>query len=111
MKKRFVIQLIAACTLLTGAMGSLGLRLLGPFVGGVIGAGADVRASEHTADSHGKWAVLGVGLGGLVVSAIDGAILGWEIKASSPPRTQALLALPDLVLLRNGMALGYSGQF
>jgi hypothetical protein len=98
------------------AVGSFGLRILGPVVGGVIGAGADVRHSENNGgdDSHGKWAALGAGIGGLVVSAIDGVLLAHDPELSPlPPRAQSLLShsLPEVVLLRQGVALGYSGQF
>ena len=99
------------------AVGSLGMRMLGPFVGTMIGSGADVRASANGdagSDTHGKWSVIGAGIGGLVVSVIDGVILAYDQPlSSSPPRNQALRAdsLPQLIVLRHGIALGYAGQF
>ncbi|HET7538658.1 MAG TPA: hypothetical protein VFK05_02265 [Polyangiaceae bacterium] len=98
------------------AMGSLGLRILGPCVGAVIGAGADVRASQDAAgggDTHGKWTAVGAGLGGVVVSAIDAAILAHDPHWSRPPppSERALSPLPQLLVLRQGIGLTYSGQF
>ncbi|HKO51030.1 MAG TPA: hypothetical protein VJV79_25150 [Polyangiaceae bacterium] len=98
------------------ALGSLGLRILGPFLGAAIGAQSDVRVSEDATGvaSSNKWGVAGAGIGGLVVSAIDGLLIAYDTKGSAPvpPRKQLLrLELPQLLLLRHGIGLGYSGQF
>jgi len=100
------------------ALGSLGLRILGPFVGAVIGAQADVRTCADVDScglSSGKWGTAGAAIGGLVVSAIDGALLAYDAPLANPapPRNQLLKLepLPQLVVLRHGIGLGYSGQF
>jgi len=99
------------------ALGSLGLRLLGPFLGAVIGAQSDIRVSEDATGSasSNKWGITGAAIGGLVVSAIDGVLLAYDTNDASPtpPPKQLLRAdsLPQLVLLQHGIGLGYSGQF
>jgi hypothetical protein len=99
-------------------LGSLGLRILGPFVGAVIGAQADVRSCADVSScgpSSSKWGPAGAAIGGLVVSAIDGTLLAYDTPVASPapPRNQLLRLepLPQLVVLQHGLALGYSGQF
>jgi hypothetical protein len=61
----------------------------------------------------GKWTAVGAGIGGLVVSVIDGALLAYEAQSPPPPRNQLLMAvpLPQLVVLRHGIGLGYAGRF
>ncbi len=68
------------------ALGSLGLRVLGPFLGAVIGAQSDTRYSEDaTGDApSSKWATAGVAIGGLVASAIDGLLLGLRYPGLEP---------------------------
>lgn len=99
------------------ALGSLGLRFAGPFIGIMIGSQSDIRSSEDatSSDSSSKWAIAGAAIGGLVASAIDGLLLSYDTRAlpATPPRNQLLRAdyLPQVVLLKQGVALGYSGQF
>ncbi|HET7542311.1 MAG TPA: hypothetical protein VFK05_20725 [Polyangiaceae bacterium] len=99
------------------AIGSLGMRILGPFVGAAIGASGDVRYQDYAGggggDTSGKWTAIGAGIGGLVVSTIDGALLAYDRESPRPARNQLLLAnsLPQVVVLRHGIGLGYSGQF
>lgn len=99
------------------ALGSLGLRILGPFLGAVIGAQSDIRVSDDATGvaSSNKWGITGAAIGGLVVSAIDGVLIAYDTKASppAPPHDQLLRlqSLPQLVVLRHGVGLGYSGQF
>jgi hypothetical protein len=100
------------------AVGSLGLRILGPFLGAIVGAQADIRTSTDAAGgeaSHDKWGPAGAAIGGLVASAIDGALIAYDTRPSSPvpPRNQLfrLESLPQIVVLKHGVALGYSGQF
>src|SRR6478735_10607874 len=102
------------------ALGSLGLRVLGPGVGAVIGVQADTpravsdSGGENTA---GRWALTGVAIGGLVASALDGLLLSYDTPPSSPnagrARNQLLRmeSLPQLLVLQQGLGLGYSGQF
>jgi len=100
------------------ALASLGLRFAGPFVGAMIGSQSDSRASEAatSADRSSKWAITGVGIGGLVASAIDGLLLSYDTRAPSPSaktRQQLLgaVSLPQLTVLERGVFLGYSGHF
>ncbi len=99
------------------ALGSLGLRILGPFLGAVIGAQSDIRVSEDAtgATSSNKWGITGAAIGGLVVSAIDGVLIAYDTPVSDTARPHEPLlgaeSLPQLVLLRNGIGLGYSGRF
>jgi len=99
------------------ALASLGLRILGPFVGTAIGAQSDIRMSEDATGNapSSKWAITGAAIGGLVVSAIDGALIAYDTKEASPapPKNQLLeaVSLPRVVVLQHGIGLGYSGQF
>ncbi len=99
------------------ALGSLGLRVAGPFVGALIGSQSDIRVSEDatSTDRSSKWGVAGAAIGGLVASAIDGLLLSYDTRVSSPapPHNQLLRAdsFPQLVVLRQGVGLEYSGQF
>jgi len=100
------------------ALGSLGLRVLGPVVGVVIGAQGDrPRAVEDDTSDNGsssKWAITGVAIGGLVASVLDGLLLSYDPPAPRPaPHNQLLKleSLPQLLVLRQGIGLGYSGQF
>lgn len=100
------------------ALGSFGMRLLGPFVGAVIGAQADVKTSVDggpSNDTHGKWGPVGGAIGGLLVSVIDGAFIAYDRPVSNPaqPRGQLLPAtpMPQLLVLQHGVGIGYSGQF
>ena len=94
------------------ALGSLGLRTLGPFLGAVIGAASDVRVRDDANGRDGsssKWTIVGAGIGGLVVSAIDGSFLAYDTRVSSSP-SQAKY-FPQLLVLRQGLGVGLSGQF
>ena len=81
------------------ALGSLGLRLLGPFLGAVIGAQSDIRVSEDATGSasSNKWGITGAAIGGLVVSAIDGVLLAYDTNDASPtPPPKQLLRADSL---------------
>lgn len=100
------------------ALGSLGLRVLGPVVGVVIGAQGDrpraVYDSSNSNGSSSKWAITGVAIGGIVASVLDGLLLSYDPPAArAAPRNQLLKvdSFPQLLVLRQGIGLGYSGQF
>ena len=99
------------------ALASVGLRIFGPFAGALIGGATDVHMSEDNGghDSSNKWTLVGVGIGGLVAATLDGLLLAYDTRVSSPPppRNQLLRldSFPQLMLLRQGISLGYSGQF
>ena len=98
-------------------LASLGLRFSGVFVGVMIGSQSDIRVSEDatSSDSSSKWALTGAAIGSLVASAIDGLLLSYDTRVApvTPHRNQLLRAesLPQVMMLKHGVALGYSGQF
>jgi hypothetical protein len=100
------------------ALGSLGLRIIGPLLGAALGSQFDVHTSNDgpgAADSSSKWTAAGVAIGGLVASVTDGLALAYDaqIPTSVRPRNQLLRAepFPQLMVLRHGAGLGYSGRF
>ena len=97
------------------ALASLGLRFAGPFVGAMIGSQSDSRASEAatSADRSSKWAITGVGIGGLVASAIDGLLLSYDTRAPSPSAKtrQQLLAGSVATAADGARARRISGVF
>ncbi len=102
------------------ALGSFGLRLAGPLLGLAIGSMADTRrgaddASGSRADSSEKWATLGVAIGAVTASVLDGSLLAYDTR-ERPPETSrrgSLLAsaVPRLTMQRRGLALGYALRF
>ena len=99
------------------SLASVGVRAFSTFCGAMIGFSADdhgVRDASGNTSSD-KWTLVGVGIGGLLASATDGLLFAYDTRAPkpTPPHNQLLRAapLPQLVVLRHGVALGYSGQF
>jgi hypothetical protein len=100
------------------SLASVGLRIFAPFAGALVGSTKDVHWVEDAAgghDSSNKWTIVGAGIGGLVAAAVDGLLFAYDTRVPStpPPRNQLLRAdsFPQLLLLRRGVGLGYSGQF
>jgi hypothetical protein len=100
------------------AIGSVGLRIAGASLGALIGSQSDVRTSsdgagDRGADASAKWTTVGVALGGLAASAMDGLVLAYDTRPVARHGNQLLRvdAFPQIVLLRSGLALGYSGAF
>lgn len=100
------------------ALGSLGLRIMGPLFGAVLGGSYDIHTSSDDSgpqDSSSKWTTTGVAIGCLVASAIDGLVLAYDIRPSTTGRSRNQLlnlqTFPQLIVLRHELGLGYSARF
>jgi len=99
------------------ALGSVGLRVVGPLLGAVIGSTQDGETSSDTSggNTSAKWTTTGVAIGGLVASAVDGLLLAYDARPgpiSAPVRNQLLKIelSPHLALTPHGLAIGLSGS-
>jgi hypothetical protein len=99
------------------SLASMGVRVVTPVVGLVIGLSADERVEN---DSNGKehsnkWTLIGVGIGGLVAAATDALVFAYDTHPPTPkPARNQLIKLdplPQLLVSRNSAGLGLSGQF
>ena len=99
------------------SLASFALHVFTPMCGAVIGGGTTAPAASTADDSQdpARRILMGVGIGGLLASAVDGLFLAYETRAPQPPPAGNQLVrldpLPQLMVLRQGVALGYSGQF
>ena len=101
------------------ALASVGMRVLLPLMGAIVGGSSDVHVTEDAtggAYSSSKWASVGAGVGGLIASLADGLLLAYDTRLPPPPvapRNQLLRAhpMPQLTLLSHGIGLRYSQPF
>jgi hypothetical protein len=100
------------------ALCSLGLRVMAPSLGLLIGSqsGPDTTRSDSAHDNRStSWATAGAAIGGVAASLVDGWILAYDeqpaVPAAEPPRNQRLKveAYPSLSLIPRGAMLGLSG--
>ena len=99
------------------ALGSVGLRVVGPLLGAVIGSTQDGKTSSDMSGGNTsvRSTTMGVAIGGLVASAIDGLLLAYDARpapSSIPVRNQLLKIelSPHLALVPHGLAVGLSGS-
>jgi hypothetical protein len=100
------------------SLASVGLRTFSLLCGTLIGGSYDDHGVDDTTASNqpsDKWMLVGAGIGGLLASATDGLLLAYDTRVPKPPpeRNQLLSVnpFPQVVVLRRGAGLGYSGQF
>lgn len=94
----------------------MGVRIVTPTAGLVIGLSADERVeNESNGKEHSnKWTLIGVGIGGLVAAATDALLFACDTRPPTPEPVRSQLrvdALPRLLLFRDGAGLGLFGQF
>ena len=102
------------------ALGSLGLRIAAPLLGLAVGSLGDTpRTSDDGSGSHSdsssKWTKLGVAVGAIAASALDGAFFSYETRErpAESRNHHSLLAntTPQLVVRHDGLTFGCAVRF
>ncbi|HEX3773853.1 MAG TPA: hypothetical protein VHV51_05265 [Polyangiaceae bacterium] len=100
------------------ALGSVGLRVVAPLIGAVIGSSQDGKTTSDMSAGGGtstKWTTTGVAIGGVVASAIDGLVLAYDARParSAIPAHHQLLEIdfsPHITLTHHGAAIWFTGS-
>lgn len=99
------------------ALGSFGLRVAGPLLGALIGSQGDERSQDDSGSGSGsstKWTTLGIALGGIASSALDGSVLAYDTQPRTASAYQASSfadAIPQVTVRRRGLSLGCAIPF